>query len=59
MATAVPQLDAEFFNERGLPKVYNFPPTAPKIRSMNILKKVLQNNAILVSEREEEIQPIE
>ena len=26
VATAVPQLDADFFNERGLPKVYNLPP---------------------------------
>ena len=58
MATAVPQLDAEFFDEGGLPKVYNLPP-APQIGSMNILKKVPQNNAILVSERGEEIQPIE
>ena len=30
MATTVPQLDAEFFDERGLPKVYNLPP-APQI----------------------------
>ena len=58
MATAVPQLDAEFFNERGLPKVYNLPP-APQIGSMNILKKVPQNNAILISETGEEIQLIE
>ena len=58
MATTVPQLDAEFFDERGLPKVYNLP-SAPQIGSMNILKKVPQNNAILVSERGEEIQPIE
>ena len=58
IATAVPQLDAEFFNERGLPKVYNLPP-APQIGSMNILKKVTQNDAILISETGEEIQPIE
>ena len=58
MATAVPQLDVEFFDERGLPKVYNLSP-APQIGSMNILKKVSQNNAILVSERGEEIQLIE
>ena len=56
MATAVPQLDAEFFDERGLPKVYNLPP-APQIGNMNILKKVTQNNAILASEKE--IQLIE
>ena len=59
MVTAVPQLDAEFFDDRGLPKVYNLPPTAPQIGSMNIFKKVPQNNAILVSERGEEIQLIE
>ena len=58
VATAVPQLDAEFFNEKGLPKIYNLP-TAPQIGSMNILKKVQQNDAILISEEEEEIHPIE
>ena len=58
VATAVPQLDTEFFNERGLPKIYNLPP-APKIGSMNILKKVPQKNAILILERGEEIQLIE
>ena len=58
MATAVPQLDAEFFDERGLPKVYNLPP-APQIGNMNILKKVHQNNAILISETGKEIQLIE
>ena len=58
MALAVPQLDAEFFDERGLPKVYNLPPV-PQIGSMIILKKVPQNNAILVSERGEKIQLIE
>ena len=58
VATAASQLDAEFFNERGLPKVYNLPPTT-QIGSMNILKKVPQNNAILISERGEKIQPIE
>ena len=54
VAAALPQIDADFFNERGLPKTYNAPPTA----QMNILKKVPQNNAILISERGEEIQPI-
>ena len=58
VATAVPQLDAEFFNERGLPKVYNLP-LALQIGSMNILKRIPQNDAILISERGEEIQPIE
>ena len=57
LATAVPQLDAEFFNERGLPKIYNLPP-APQIGSMNILKKIPQNDAILISKRGEEIQLI-
>ena len=57
IVTAVSQLDAEFFNERGLPTVYNHPPTT-QIGSMNILRKVPQNDAILLSEREE-IQLIE
>ena len=57
VATAVPQQDAQFFNERGLPKVYNLPP-APQIGSMNILKKSSQNDAILTSENGEEIQLI-
>ena len=58
VATAVPQLDAEFFDERGLPKVYNLP-TAPQIGSMNILRKVPQDDIILISEEGEEIHPIE
>ena len=58
VATAVSQLDAEFLDERGIPKVYNLPPTT-QIGSMNILKKIPQNDAILISERGEEIQPIE
>ena len=58
MAPAVPQLHAEFFDERGLPKIYNNPP-APQIGSMKILKKLPQNDAILISEMEEEFQPIE
>ena len=58
IATAVSLLDADFFNERYLPKIYNHPP-APQIGSMNILKKVPQNDAILISERGEEIQLIE
>ena len=57
VATAVSQLDAEFLDERGIPKVYNLPPT--QIGSMNILKKITQNDAILISERGEEIQLIE
>ena len=58
VATTVPQLDADFFDERGLPKIYNLPP-APQIGSMNILNRVSQNDAILISERGEEIQLIE
>ena len=58
IATAVSQLDANFFNERGLPKIYNHRP-APQIGSMKILKKMPQNDAILISERGEEIQLIE
>ena len=58
VATAVPQLDAEFFDERGLPKVCNLP-AAPQIGSMNILRKIPQNDVILISEEGEEIHPIE
>ena len=58
VATAVPQLDAEFFDERGLPKVYNLP-AAPQIGSMNILKKAPQNDEILIPEDGEEIHLIE
>ena len=58
VATAVPQLDAEFFDERGLPKVYNLP-AAPQIGSMNILRKIPQNDVILISEEGEEIHLIE
>ena len=58
VAAAVPQLDAEFIDERGLPKVFNLPP-APQIGSMNILRKVTQNDAILISERGDEIQSIQ
>ena len=58
VATAVSQLDADFFDEKGLPKIYNLPP-APQIGSMNILKKIPPNDAILTSERGKEIQPIE
>ena len=57
VATAVPQLDADFFDERGLPKIYNLPPVT-QIGSMNILKKVTQGDTILLSERGEEIHPI-
>ena len=56
VATAVPQLDAEFFNERGLPKIYNLPPVQ-QIGSMNILRKVpTPSNATYISENGVEIQ---
>ena len=55
VATAVPQLDADFFNERGLPKIYNLPPVQ-QIGSMNILRKV-PINTIHISEDGVEIQP--
>ena len=58
VASAVSQLDAEFLDGRGLPKIYNLPPT-PQIGSMNILKRTPQSNAILISEEGKEIQPIE
>ena len=57
VATAVPQLEADFFDERGLHQIYNLPPTT-QIGSMNILKKTYQNDVILLSERGEEIHPI-
>ena len=55
VATAISQLDAEFFDERGLPKVYNLPPVQ-QIGSMNILRKV-PSNTIHISEDGVEIQP--
>ena len=49
-AAAVPQLDADFFNEKGLPKVY-------QTGNMNILKRVQPpSNAIHISEDGVEIQ---
>ena len=35
VATAVPQLDAEFFNKRGIPKTYNLPPIQQEQPSMS------------------------
>ena len=56
VATAVPQLDAEFFDERELPKIYNLPPVQ-QIGSMNILRKVpTPSNATYISENGVEIQ---
>ena len=56
--TAVLYLEADFFNERGLPKIYNQPP-APQIGSMNILRSIPKNDAILISEHGEESLLIE
>ena len=59
IAQTVPQLDADFFDERGLPKTYNLPPVQQiqQPRSMNILKKVQTwSNAIHISEDGVEIQ---
>ena len=50
----VPQLDADFFNERGLPKTYNLPPAQQQIGSMNIVKRIQpSSNDILISEDSE------
>ena len=57
IATTLPQTEAEFFDEKGLPKDYN--PQVPQQHtgSMFILKKVQDpNDAILLSEDGEEIQ---
>ena len=56
-ASTLPQTEAEFFNEKGLPKDYN--PQVPQQHTGNmfILKKVQDpNNAILLSEDGVEIQ---
>ena len=56
-ASTLPQTEAEFFDEKGLPKDYN--PQVPQQHtgSMFILKKVQDpNNAILLSEDGVEIQ---
>ena len=56
-AAAVPE--ADFFNEKGIPKEYRPPPMQQQIGSMNILRSIPRNNVILISEYGEEIQPIE
>ena len=56
-ASTLPQTEAEFFDEKGLPKEYN--PQVPQQHtgSMFILKKIQDpNNAILLSEDGVEIQ---
>ena len=58
-AAGIP-IEADFFDEKGLPKVYRPPPIQPQIGSMNILRKIPDpSNAILFSEYGEEIQPLE
>ena len=51
-AAAVHQPEADFFDERGLPKEYKPPPMQPQIGSMNILRKVPNqaNASTLVSD---------
>ena len=56
-AATVPE--ADFFNERGLPKEYRPPPMQQQIGSMNILRSIPKNDVILISEQGEEIHPIE
>ena len=55
-------LPAEFFDQQGLPKIYNLPLVQQQIGSMNILRKAQTpspNDAILISEEGEEIQLIQ
>ena len=50
-AAATTQLEADFFDERGLPKEYRPPPMQQQIGSMNILRKVqTPSNATSVSD---------
>ena len=56
-AAALPE--ADFFNEKGLLKEYRSPPMQQQIGSMNILRSIPKNDAILISEDGEEIQSIE
>ena len=51
--------EADFFDEKGLPKGYRPPPKQQQIGSMNILRSIPKNDAILISEYGEEIQSIE
>ena len=48
-AAATTQLEADFFDERGLPKEYRLPPMQQQIGSMNVLRKI-QSNATSVSD---------
>ena len=56
-AAALPE--ADFFNEKGLPKGYRPPPMQQQIGSMNILTSIPKNDTILISEYGEEILPVE
>ena len=50
--------EADFFDEKGTLKEYRPPPIQQQIGSMNILRSIPKNDAILISEYGEEIQPI-
>ena len=57
IASAVPQLEADFFDERGLLKEYRPPVQQQHTSSMFVLKKIQDpNNVILLSEDGVEIQ---
>ena len=47
-AAALPE--ADLFDEKGLPKGYRPPPMQQQIGSMNILRSISKNDAILISE---------
>ena len=55
-AAALPE--ADLFDEKGLLKEYKPLPMQQQIGSMNILRSIPKNDAILISECGEEIQPI-
>ena len=56
-AAAVPPLDADFFDERGIQKQYTAPPMQQYIGSMNVLRKVQDpSNCTYISENGVEIQ---
>ena len=56
-AAALPE--ADFFDEKGLLKEYRPPPMQQQIGSMNILRSIPKDDAILISEYGEEILPVE
>ena len=59
VATAVLQLDTEFFDQRCLSKIYNLSPTQQQTGSMNVLKRIQPpNDVILISEDGEEIPSV-